>query len=353
MRKYHIDNLRWAVVLFLFPYHTFMVYNHFGDDFYVKGAALPFAGNVIIATWPFLMPLMFLLAGVSSYYALQKRSTGEYCKERVKRLLIPFLAGVLLLVPSQTYFAERFHNGYTGGYVRQYLLFFTKPTDLSGNTGGFTPGQLWFILFLFVISLLTLPLLHWRKQSGKQFAAEKIPLPLLLLFFLIPSVSQIVLDFGGKSLGEYSAFFLLGYFVVAREALQQKLEKYRWLLLALALCSMIPYTFFGRELEAKSTLAYEALYGFYAWAAVLALLGLGRRYFAQHNKLTAYLSGASFGIYEFHQQWLVMAAFFALRWTGSVPLQLAMILAFSVGATFLQYELFRRWSVTRFLFGLK
>jgi len=34
-----------------------------------------------------------------------------------------------------------FHNGYTGNCFEQYILFFTKLTDLSGYNGGFTPAH--------------------------------------------------------------------------------------------------------------------------------------------------------------------------------------------------------------------
>ena len=94
---------------------------------------------------------------MSSAYAPDKRTNCEYVKERIFKLLIPFVVGTLVVVPAQTYFAERFHNGYTGGYLHQYVLFFTGPTDLTGYRGGFTPAHLWFLLYLFIISVAALP----------------------------------------------------------------------------------------------------------------------------------------------------------------------------------------------------
>ena len=136
-RKYFIDNIRWICIMMLFPYHTLMIYNAFGEGFYIKGSDIMGTSAFMIASYPWFMPLLFVLAGVSSAYALRKRKPAEYVKERIYKLLIPFICGLLLLVPAQTYFAEKFHNGYTGGYWQQYILFFTKPTDLTGYTGGF------------------------------------------------------------------------------------------------------------------------------------------------------------------------------------------------------------------------
>ena len=207
MRKHYIDNLRWMCVLLLFPYHVFMIYNTWGENFYVKGPDVHPVMTFNVVTWPWFMPILFVIAGISTAYAMRKRSVGEYVKERVLKLLVPLAAGILLLIPAQTYFAERFHNGYTGGYFAQYVLFFTKPTDLTGYAGGFTPGHLWFILYLFVIAMAAVPviLLNKKYKLLDRFDSGKLPLPMTLLFVILPLAGSLVLDIGGKSLGEYFA----------------------------------------------------------------------------------------------------------------------------------------------------
>ena len=353
MRKNYIDNLRWMCILLLFFYHTFMVYNTFGESFYVKGADVQATTDFIMAVWPWFMPLLFLLAGVSSAYALQKRTAKDYLKERVSKLLIPLLFGVLLLVPVQTYCAEVFHNGYTGNYFEQYILFFTKPTDLSGYSGGFTPAHLWFILYLFVISVCALPVMCSCQKSGKSLPVHKISLPILLLLFIIPVFSQLILDIGGKSVGEYLTYFLFGYFLIASDAIQAKLQKQRFLLLGIAAPCMVICILVGASLESQNKILYEFLYAFYAWVTVLAILGLGKQYLEFSNRASIYLSKASFGIYILHQQWIVIVAYFALMWTQSIPLQMVCIITASMALTFLTYEAFRRFPATRFMFGLK
>ena len=352
MRKNFIDNIRWLCVLLLFPYHMLMVYNTFGESFYIKGADIPAASGIISALWPWFMPLLFLLAGVSSAYALEKRTAKEYLKERVFKLLIPLLFGVLLLVPSQTYFAEVFHNGYTGNYFEQYILFFTKPTDLSGYHGGFTPAHLWFILYLFVISVISLPIMSYYKKSAKKLPVNKIPLPVLLLLFIIPGVSQMILDIAGKSVGEYLTWFLFGYFFISNEAIQEKLRKHRFLLTGLSIPCML-FSFTGIDIEAYNYILYEFLYFFYAWVTILAVVGLGKQYLNFSNQVTSYVSKSSFPIYVFHQQWIVISAYFALLWFQNIPLQMIFIVLASIAFTALNYELFKRFFVTRFMFGIK
>lgn len=36
MRRNHIDNLRWMAILLLFPYHTFTLFNNWGERYYVR-----------------------------------------------------------------------------------------------------------------------------------------------------------------------------------------------------------------------------------------------------------------------------------------------------------------------------
>jgi glucan biosynthesis protein C len=40
------------------------------------------------------MQLLFLLAGAATWFALRRRSGSQYAKERLMRLLIPFIFGV-------------------------------------------------------------------------------------------------------------------------------------------------------------------------------------------------------------------------------------------------------------------
>jgi hypothetical protein len=84
MRKDYIDWLRNMAILYLFPYHTARVFDAL-NSFYIKGAINSPSTNLVYLSFWF-MPLMFLLAGCSSFYALRKRSGKIYIKERFLRL---------------------------------------------------------------------------------------------------------------------------------------------------------------------------------------------------------------------------------------------------------------------------
>jgi Acyltransferase family. len=142
-RKHYIDNLRAFTILRLFPYHIFRIYDMWDEKFYIYGKELliPSIFNATLNFW--MMPLLFAVAGISTRYALEKRSGVEYTKERINKLLLPLVFGLLLVVPIQPYLAVLFRNGQTN-----YLDSFTRITDLSGYDGAFAIAHLWFLLFL-------------------------------------------------------------------------------------------------------------------------------------------------------------------------------------------------------------
>lgn len=352
MRKYFIDNLRFIAVLLLFPFHTSMIYNNFGEDFYVKGVGAAAPTIFIFAVHPWFMPLLFVLAGIGTRYALQRRTPGQYARERVVKLLVPFVAGILLLVPVQTYSAERFHNGYTGGYFAQYRLFFGKVTDFTGYAGGLTPGQLWFILYLFIISMAALPLITLYRKS-RQLAPGRWPVlalaPLCLLTFLMTGVG----DIGGKSLGEYFMLFGWGYLLLADADLQQKLQRSRWRLLAAALPPGVVFVLMPTLFGLSTGFVYDLLMRVYGWLAVLAILAFGRQHLDFSTPFTRYMAAAAFPVYMLHQSVLVAVAYYVFLLTNDIGLQFPLILCGSLLLTFLLYEVCRRIPFVRLLLGIK
>ena len=354
MRKHYIDNLRIICILLLFPFHAAMCFNSFGEQFYITGSPSAALSQIIVTVYPWWMSLLFAIAGMSSAYALKKRTAKEYAQERVLRLLVPIVSGLVLIVPPQAYYADVFHNGYSGGYFEHYIKFFTNVTDLYGSDGCFTPAQLWFALYLFVISLVCLPLMRWYSKRENRPDFSRISFPLLLTGgFLLLVLSSFVLDIGGKSVGEFCVCFLIGFFVLSDGAMQEKLQKNAaWLGAAWAVLMLTRSLMSCFALPDDSVLwglEYRALELF----GILGAIGLGGRFLNFENRLTRYFSAAAFPLYLFHQTILVMCAYYIVRVVPSTGLQyLSIVLSsfvLSVGA----YEICRRFAAARFLFGMK
>ena len=319
----------------VFLFHVLRIY-YSGITFYIHGEELLIPSIIIDVLGFLLMPLLFAVAGISSRYALRKRTTGEYAKERVKKLLVPLVFGLLFVVPIQPYLARLYHYGDAG-----YFDSFTKITDFSGYDGAFALAHLWFLLFLFVISLVCLPLMVRYEKKSKGTLGDNVPLICIILMGLLPAVGSM-LSIGGESPTEHLAYFLLGYFFLANDTLLNKLEKHRHLLLGLFI------VFAG----IVAFVIDHNLYKVARWISILTALGYSKRHLNYSGKVSAYLSNSSFGVYVYHQSWIVVAAFFVFKLTGNPLMQIPLILAASVILTYSTYEICKRISVLRWMFGL-
>lgn len=365
MRLYFIDNLRNMCILILIPYHTILMYNAFGFQFLLQGQESIPLSLIMFAINPWIMALMFILAGASSRYSLVKRSPSVYIKERVLRIFIPFVSGMVFLIPFQTYVYNVWYLGYSEGffaYLAQY------PKELIQN---FYTGQLWFLIFLFIISIAAVPIMYYHTKSKKPSIAEKIPLWALCLLFIVPYLMLPLGSWGGDmSLGRYFVYFLIGFLIISSERVQDKLVKRRMPILIAALIplaihmTIMLYTIMLRsadgnlfgplETVVSSLSPYNLLFSeAAAMLCSLALIGFGKRFLESHNRITDYLSESSFTVYVFHQSWLAVIALLLFSLTDNMIIQIAAIIALTFTATYLSYEAVKRFKVTRFLFGIK
>lgn len=90
-----------------------------------------------------------------------------------------------------------------------------------------------------------------------------------------------------------------------------------------------------------------------SWFGILAILGVGKRYLNISNDITKYFSKAAFSLYYFHQTVLVVLGFFILKYINIAWLQFALIMTGSFIISILLYEIFRRFKISSFLFGIK
>lgn len=349
MRKHYIDNLRNLTILLLFPVHTFMIWNDFGSKFYIWMRESRLLSTFIVLVNPWFMPILFVLAGMSARYALEKRSNKEFAMERIHKLLIPFICGMVFLVPFQTLYARKFFFDYEGGLLENLKYFFTHFTDFSGYDGAFTPGQLWFILFLFIISMLSLILFRLIPYQKVKKRVEKLPAWGVLLLFIPIGLMYYLGNFGGFSLGKNLALYLIGYYVISNDIVMETVEKnIRWLA-----------ALWGAGTIALVVLYYRyAYYGdwwihFIGWISILVLLVLGKKFLNKRTKFTVYFNNASYPIYILHQSILVALAYYVVKACDMMLVQVFGICVGSFVLTVLVYHLIRLIPFVRKMAGIK
>ena len=366
-RRWDIDWLRISAVLLLFAFHTARIFDN-SSDFYVKSAQLGTGASYLVAYFgPWGMPLFFILAGASTWFALRVRSGGRYVKERATRLLIPFVFGVLVLVPPQSYLGLRSHSDYAGSFLEWYPRFFQLiPEDMGGYyLGGHTWGHLWFILHLFVYSMVALPLfLYLNGESGQRLTrrlAAFFSRPGMILLLGIPlifatSFPEIV---GGNPL-RYIIVFIYGYLLMADPRFEEALDSHKLVALILGPGVHLVVAYFDATGQPSGIPAWLMpivrgyISGFVPWFFLITFLGYGRQFLNFPSRVLSYLGQASYPFYILHQTIIVVLGFYVVQWETGMALKFFAILVASLVATALAYDLLvKRTSVTRFLFGMR
>jgi glucan biosynthesis protein C len=366
-RRNDLDWVRILAVLLLIPFHTARIFDTH-EAFYVKNSVLSpgltYVVIVFLNRWH--MPLLFLVAGASTYYALRKRTGGQYIGERLIRLMIPFVFGTLVIVPPQMYFALLHRSSTTASYLGYYPTFFqVRPPGMPDYTGvGFTWGHLWFILNLFVISLAALPLfLSLRTKRGWEATAkiagflEKGP-AILLPAILFPFV-RLLPEIDGKPFFMYLMVFVFGFMLMSDIRYQRALERNRWAALILGLaCTAVGYVILlsGAAYEdfSPGCILIGLVESFSIWFWLIAILAFGQRYLNIDNRLLRYARGGAYPFYVLHQTVIVVIGYYVVQWNAGVAPKFLVIAFGSLTGTIALYDLVvRRTRVTKFLFGMK
>ena len=366
-RVYFIDWLRVLAVLLLFPFHVLRVFNTADDPFYVKADVLSQTVTDVlwfISVWH--MPLLFFLAGCSTYYALRTRRPGEYAFERVSRLLVPLVFGIFILIPPQTWYGARFNSGYTesfGHYLASGDFLQWNIQEGGDYYGGFGVGQLWFILFLFFISLVALPLVSWAARGRGTGWAQRWSrrlsrpvwwvLPVVLLF-----LADAVPELAGQNFVYYLFLFLFGFFAVCDPLFVDSARRYRWPALVAGLALAV-FWVLGADIrdplpDPSWQRALLTLLGFAAvWLTIVGMMGFGKRYLDKTSSALTYLAEASYPLYILHQTVIVVLAFYIVQLTLPIAVQAFLLFVLAVAGAFALYEIVRRVTPLRFLFGMR
>ena len=351
-RRYDIDWLRVLAVLLLFYAHPARIFLTSGP-WYVqnvqKSEVISFLG-IFIDQWQ--MPLLFLLAGASTLFALRFRSGKEYLVERLKRLLVPLLFGILVIVPPQLYIEI------LGFHGDSYIDFYPKYFD-SEFTHGFDMGHLWFIAYLFGFSLLALPVFLFLKRDTGRRALDKLAsffsLPGMIFLFSLPIMlmDYLLYDFYPNPL-YFFTFFLLGYLVLADDRFEEAMGRNKLFALIIAIVGFVVwYILFLQRIRIPIWLG-SFTKGLISWSSLIAILGYGRKFLNFTNRFLKYHGEASYPVYILHQTIIIAIGYFVIQWQVGVLLKFVVIVAGSLLATFGIYEIFvKRTNITRFLFGMR
>ncbi len=319
-RRPDLDALRVGCILLLHLYHSARMFNA-DDPWHVKAPELlPVLNGPMDVLHMVRMPLLMLVAGLATAFALRKRSVGTFAWDRVKRLLLPLVFGMLVIVPPQIWVERVWTGAYSGSYAAWW------PSVLQGvpyPKGSLSWHHLWFVAYLFVFCLAALPLFAWlRKPAGQRalargeaFLARGANLWWMagLIFggrFLLRNfreTNDLIHD--PKNLVFYGGLFLAGHLLGRMPRVEDRLQALRRWHLGLALV-LIPATFIRDHWPAP--FAYIAYYGA-IWASLCAALGYGKALIIRSRPWLDHAQSLAYPFYIFHQSVIVVLGWWMLR----------------------------------------
>ena len=359
MRRHWIDNLRWVTVLLVLFYHVIYFYNGKGVFGGIGGFGGPQYQDVVMyILYPWFMPLLFLLAGVSARYSLERRTPREFFRNRTRKLLVPGTLGLVVFHWMVGYFntVVAAREGVFDGLpaVGRYLVMV-----FSGI------GPLWFVqvLWLLCVVLLAVRALD-RKDRFWSWCGKAGIVWIILLGVLFWAGEHTLIQHPreGTMDGLYNLYkplfylipFLMGYFVFSHDAVQERLARVWIPLVACAAVAGIALavTTFGQDNTTPQYLG-SPLNCLYGWLMCLAMMGWFKARFDRTGPVAAYLTKSSYGIYITHYLVVASLGYMMKTYTSLPPVAMYLILAVAVFVLSPAiYELLRRIPVVRWcVFG--
>lgn len=369
-REYGLDWLRVFAFAVLIFYHSGMAFVSWG--WHIKNAETSHALEVVMMFFNrWRLPLLFFISGAGVFFSLRRRTWGRFAGERLTRLLIPLVFAMLVVVPPQIYF-EHLHRG------REYASYW----DFYGTVFRFVPypeglswHHLWFVAYILVYSLLGIPIFRFLKSDAgrksiaglaglfekHRWAVYLVSVPSLLVALSLgphwPTTHNLVSDWANLT-GSFITF-LWGFIFASERRLLDLLQRRRkeFLILGIVLI-LIFYAF--REFGVAQNwprlwrgLALELVSAYLGLAWIFALVGYARATITRPGAWLSYATQAVYPFYIVHQTITVTLVFYIVQWNWGIGPKLALTVAGTFLGSWCAFELLRRFSITRLLFGMK
>jgi peptidoglycan/LPS O-acetylase OafA/YrhL len=383
VRLHYLDWLQVLAILGVFLFHAVHPFDNL-FAWHIKNAESSIVIDFFVGffgSWG--MPFFFLMAGATSWFSLQRRTPGRYVRERVTRLLLPFIIGSIVLTPIQAYF-ELTHKGWwEGGSIVEFILSSEARTYFYTEFHPIVPGphifgalgyHLWFVGFLFVYALIALPLFSWLNgDSGKRFVGSLVRLADwrggLLVFVIPPVLARFVLQPGFPAEHDWAdfafllLFFISGYMLMADERFTLAIRRDRWLHLILGIACTLFFFSSAADVPVFEWMESSATPGFYlvwtavginSWCWTMVVFYVGMRFLDLSNRWLQYLRESSYPFFMVHQPVIIIIAFYVVQWEVALLIKLLVVVIGSFAISLGFYELLvRRINPVRALFGMK
>ena len=185
-RDLSIDYAKGLAIILVYMSHSILYYP---PGLFANSSWSDYLGKMIVSC---NMPLFFLISGL--LFAYSKKTTLDIVKDKVRRLMIPYLFTMMLVVIAKQFLPANMSAYHASGGVIDWIL-----------TIFVYGGERWFVYVLIWIFILSLPI---RKLKSSKWMLMIIAITLsLTLMIQLPELFLM------NKVVWYLSFFLLGMFL--------------------------------------------------------------------------------------------------------------------------------------------
>lgn len=367
-RRYDLDWLRVLAFGLLILYHTGMFYVadwgwHIKSD--VTSETLKYFMRLVN---PWRMPLLFLVSGAALWFAGKKMTASGLLRLRAMRLLPPLIFGMLVIVPPQIYCQVMHYEGITLSYLEFYRIYLDIGTSLYPDhhtpLGLISWTHLWFIPYLLLytavfvavkplLDRLAVALFRVRTRLVWVYLVPGLIFMLYGAFLkpLFPQTFTIAGDWYYHAL--FFTVFVIGYLLAGNLHLVRTLVSARWFCLGFSVVSYASLMLIESGEFAVPHFTGLMISVLNGWGWALTVLAWSAALLNRPSRCLTYMNTAILPWYVLHQTITIILAWNLSSLGMHDGLEAILVIIGTIGGCALGYGLIRRFTLTRFLFGLK
>jgi glucan biosynthesis protein C len=262
------------------------------------------------------------------------------------------------------------HNQFSGSFLTFYPHYFDGMYGFGGNFA-WMGLHLWYLLVLFVFTLVFLPLFYLLKGSARGLLnklGDFLAVPGVILVLILPVAwLSAVLDprsslgqrnFGGWPVPVYLLYLFYGFVIFSQVRLQAHIRQMRMFYLAGALVpSAVLFWQFGYVVPqdgTRSQLYFGLLFITSSWCWILTFIGFVIKHLIDNGPFLKRANEAVLPFYIMHQTALLFFAYLILHWQIPDSVKWLLIALSSFALVLVLYEfVVRRFNILRILFGMR
>lgn len=317
-RRHDIDALRVCSFGTLIIYHTSLIFGT--TTWHINSANQNRLMDLIdIGSHPWRMSLLFFISGLVTVSLLKKKSIEDIRRSRTRQLLLPFVIGILVIVPPQLYIGTLRHMPDLSywEFLPTYML------------SGPQLQHMWFLAYLWIYVIAWSVLFsrlrpHWPKMSSAAMSLLQganlflVPVSFLsvLRIWLYPIYGEnFIIAYDIYAHAVYFSMFLAGTLLMGEPRFWAEIDRQRWVSCGLAVFSLVIFAAGSiavppEERPESLGIALSVARSLFQWSCIIGLLALAGRLVCRANPVVTYLNKSIMTYYVAHQTIIVILGYY-------------------------------------------